>query len=263
MANDLRELSFLRDLYINDEWTKRFTDLVDEKIEFDGVENLLYLNAGTGNHCFALREKISDDTAFFAYCDDEHLLKIAREKAAAINSDIDFSMLRFENDSFDRVIADGSFSKPDEVGHFIEDAVRVIRSGGDVAIMLLGAGSFGEVYSMLWEALTEIRQDGGELVETMISSIATVSAIEEIAKNTGLVNIETHSALEVFDFENGQAFIKSPLVENFLMPEWLKGLEENEKEQVRDKLAQLIDAEDGDLSFRFSAKVVLLTGEKE
>jgi hypothetical protein len=39
-------------------------------------------------------------------------------------------------------------------------------------------------------------------------------------------------------------------------------LDEQEKKRVTEALAQLIDSEDGTLTFRFSVKVALLTGEK-
>ena len=61
---------------------------------------------------------------------------------------------------------------------------------------------------------------------------------------------------------NGAEFIASPVVADFLLPLWTEMLAENEKEQVPEKLAQLIDVEDAGLSFRFSVKATLLTGEK-
>ena len=66
MAKTQKELAFLRDLYIDDDWTKRFTDLVDKYVEFSNEENILYINAGTGNHAFALREKVKYETVVFA-----------------------------------------------------------------------------------------------------------------------------------------------------------------------------------------------------
>jgi hypothetical protein len=39
-------------------------------------------------------------------------------------------------------------------------------------------------------------------------------------------------------------------------------LSDEEKEQIPDKLAQLIDLEDGDITFRFPVKATLVTGEK-
>src|SRR5690349_20245263 len=135
MAKTQKELAFLRDLYIDDDWTKRFTDLADKHIGFRDEESLLYVNAGTGNHAFVLREKIKDDTAIFATCEDEHILAIARDKAAAVRADVDFSMTRFEDDAFDAVVADASFVRPENLTAFVEDAVRVTRPGGKTAVM--------------------------------------------------------------------------------------------------------------------------------
>jgi hypothetical protein len=96
----------------------------------------------------------------------------------------------------------------------------------------------------------------------MITEIPTVTDVERIAKASGIENVQTHTANEVFEFENGAEFIDSPLVADFLLPEWLSTLSDEEKERVTDKLAKLIDAEDGNLSFRFSVKATLMTGEK-
>ena len=253
----------MRDLYINDEWTKRFTDLVDKHVGLENVENLLYLNAGTGNHCFQLREKLDDKTAIFARCEDEDILQIARDKAAAVKSDVDFSTIRFDDDAFDVVLADASFVKPGDVEEFVDETVRVTRTGGKAAFFLPSSGSFGEIFSLLWEVLfNEDLGDHGHAAEDMITNIPTVNRVEELAANAGLVNIETNTAREVFEFENGSEFIASPLVSDFLLPEWLKTLSDAENERVSTKLSELIDSEDGDLSFRFSVKATLVTGEK-
>ena len=160
MAKTQKELAFLRDLYIDDDWTKRFTDLVDKYVEFSNEENILYINAGTGNHAFALREKVKDETVVFATCEDEDVLAIARDKAIAVKADIDFSMMRFEDDAFDAVLADASFVRPEILSELVEDSVRVTRPGGKTAVMLVAAGSFGEIFSLLWEVLFD--EDLGE-----------------------------------------------------------------------------------------------------
>ena len=102
----------------------------------------------------------------------------------------------------------------------------------------------------------------GHAVETMISELPTISRLEEMAESAGLVNVNTETASEVFEYENGSEFISSPLVADFLLPAWLDMLDDKEKERVHEELAQLIDAEDGTMSFRFSVKATLLTGEK-
>ena len=263
MAKTQKELAFLRELDINENWTKRFTDLVDKHLKFSDEENLLYINAGTGNHAIALREKTGDETAIFATCEDEHALAIAHDKAIAVKADVDFSMIRFEDDAFDAVLTDASFLRADDLSDAIENSVRVARSGGKVAVMLVAAGSFGEIFSLLWEVLfNEDLGEHGAAAETVVLELPTVSRIEEIAESAGLVNLKTFSENEIFEYENGTEFINSPLVADFLLPAWLQSLNENEKELVSEKLAQLIDAEDGTLTFRFTVKAMLLTGEK-
>jgi SAM-dependent methyltransferase len=190
-------------------------------------------------------------------------MKIARDKAAAVGADVDFSMLTFEDDVFEIVLADASLIQSAELKEFLIDAVRVVKPGGRLAAMMITAGSFGEIFSLLWEVLfNEDLGQHGSAAEKLIADQPTVSQIEETAETTGLVNVKTHTAIEVFEYDDGPAFIASPLVSDFLIPKWLETLSEDEKEQVTDKLAQLIDAEDADLTFRFSVKATLLTGEK-
>lgn len=263
MVKTQKELAFLRELYISDDWTRRFTDLLDKHIGFSDEENLLYINAGTGNHCFALRERIGEDTAIFATCEDEDVLAIAREKATAVKADVDFSMTRFEDESFDTVLADASFIRPGNLSELIDESIRVAKTDGKVALMLVSAGSFGEIFSLLWEVLfNEDLGEHGAAAEQMITELPTVTKVKEIAERSGLVNIKTHTANELFEYDNGSDFINSPLISDFLLPAWLKTLDEKEKEQVTEKLAQLIDSEDGSMTFRFSVKATLVTGEK-
>src|SRR5438445_6352242 len=203
MEKTQKELAFLRDLYIQDEWTKRFTDLVDKHMDIRDSENMLYINAGTGGHALAINERFGEKTDIFATCEDEDILTIARDKAAATRSDVDFSTIRFEDDAFDAVLADASFVRPADVESFIEDAVRVARTGGDVAVFLPTAASYGEVFSPLWEVLfKEDLAEHGAAVEKLIADLPTVSQIEEMGELAGLVNINTQTATELFEYEN-------------------------------------------------------------
>ena len=251
------------DLYVRDEWTRRFTELADKHIDLSDAQNLVYLNAGTGTHALALDEKYGAKVDIFASCENEHMLTIARDKAAAVSSKVDFSNITFDDDAFDAVLADASFVEPYAISDFIGNAVRIARQGGEVAVFLPSAGTFGEVFSLLWEVLfNEDLGEHGQAAERMISEIPTITALEETAKSAGLVNVQSETVREVFEFENGQEFVASPLVADFLMPRWLETLEADDRERVTTKLSELIDAEDGSLSFRFSVKATLLTGEK-
>ncbi|MBP6002557.1 MAG: class I SAM-dependent methyltransferase [Pyrinomonadaceae bacterium] len=263
MSKTQKELAFLRDLYIQEEWTKRFTDLVDKHMDLRDSENMLYLNAGTGFHAMAVEERFGEKTDIFATCENDDILNIARDKAAAISSKVDFSTLRFEDDAFDAVLADASFVPPAEIEEFIENTARVAKTGGDVAIFLPSAGSFGEIFSLLWEVLiTEDLPDYGTEIEKLIAGLPPVWRAEEYAERAGLVNINTQIATEMFAYENSEEFVTSPLIADFLLPIWLESLDENEKERVTKQLAHLIDSEEGSLPFVFSVKATLLAGEK-
>lgn len=263
MAKTQKELAFLLDLSVAPDWTQRFADLVDKHLDLTDSDNLLYMNAGTGSHAMAVAERFGERTDIFASCADEHTLNIALDKAAALSSSVDFSMLRFESDAFDTVLADGSMVKAGDVETFIEDAVRVARTGGEVAVFLPTAGSFGEVASILWEVLlNEGLGNNGDAAEHLISDLPTISRVKQLAADAGLVNVQTETATEAFEFENGAEFIASPLIADFLMPGWLAALDDDEKERVSHALARLIDDEDGTMPFRFSIKATLVTGEK-
>lgn len=264
MPKSAKELAFLRDLYVDSEWTRRFTELSDKHFGFSDEKSLLYINAGTGNHALEIGSKAGPDARICAVCEDVHLLAIAREKAIATNSQLDFSDLdELEIESFDSVIADASFVAPAELGAIIDDSARFVEIGGTVAAFVVASGSFGEIFSLLWEAMLEDHPDEiNSLAEKLITALPTVSLIEDSLGRAGLEDVETHVSNEVFEFENGAAFVDSPLIADFLMPNWFAGLEPEEIERVRERLARLIDDEDGSLTFRFSVKAVLATGRK-
>ena len=263
MPKSQKELAYIRDIYVAPEWTRRFAELADKHLELEGVENLLYINAGTGDHCFAIREKIDERTAVFAVCEDADLLSIAHDKAIAVRSDVDFSMSDNEGGAFDAVIADASLVAPGDVDSFVRNAVRIAKPGATVTFFLPSAGSFGEVFSLLWEVLfSGDLGDHGHHVESMISELVTVSQLRSLAADIGLDHVKIQTANEIFEFDNGAAFISAPLVADFLLPHWLEPLGENVKEQVMEKLAQLIDFEDGTLTFRFSVKATIVSGVK-
>lgn len=264
MPKSAKELAFLRDLYVDAEWTRRFTELSDKHFGYSDDKSLLYINAGTGNHALEIGSKAGPDARICAVCEDVHLLAIAREKAIATKSKVDFSDVdELEDESFDSVIADASFVTPAELGAVLDNSARFVEIGGNVAAFVVASGSFGEIFSLLWEAMLEDHRDEiDSLAERLITALPTVSSIEDSLGWAGLEDIETHISTEVFEFENGSAFVESPLVADFLMPNWFADLSTEESERIRERLARLIDAEDGSLTFRFSVKAVLATGRK-
>lgn len=259
MSEAQKEMAFLRDL-IGEEWTNHFTKIIDDNLEFSDDETILYVNAGTGNHTLALSEKLGEYSEIFGFCEDEELLKIAEAKAVALDSEVQFSCHYPEN-KFDTVLADASFVRPKDLEKFIEQVISF--SADKVAFFLPTAGSFGEIFSFLWEVLHEehLLNDGNE-VEKLISELPTISKVKEIARNLGLENIKEIGKSEIAEFQTGEEFINSPLVSRMFFPFWFDSLTQTEKEQVTKKLAQKIDEEDGEMTFRFSIKATLFAGDK-
>ncbi len=260
MSKTQKELAFLHDLYVAPVWTERFTGILDENFKFASKKKILYVNAGTGNHAIELHRKLNKDAQFRTYGADTELNAIAQAKAGIVDANINFSS-DLPHETFDAVLADASLIQSKNLPDFLEQVINL--SSNQVAFFLPTAGSFGEIFSFLWETFFGLNiLDNSVEIERLITDIPTVSKVEELATSFGLTTLETVTKTEFFEFENGTGFINSPLVESFLLPVWLEFLNEREKERVCQKLAQTIDADDGTLTFRFSIKATLVVGEK-
>ena len=254
-----KELAFLRGLNVEEDWTAKFTDVFDEKFKIGKQETFLYINAGSGNHALGLSQKLDEDSQMFAVCENDELRKIAQEKANAVQANLEFSTSKPLLES-EFVLADGSFVKRCELEAFVQSAVKL--SGKEIALFLSSAGSFGEVFSYLWEVFLDLDWlDKSADIETLVAEFPSVSHLEETGKNLGIKKLKATTKAEFIDFENGKEFIEAPLIKYFFMPRWLDFLDENEKKQVIDKLAQKIDDERDELSFRCSIKATLITGK--
>lgn len=265
MNKTTKELAFLRDLYVTAEWTSRFTDLAEKHLEFPKKGKILYVNAGTGDDVLKLRETLHKDARVFADFENADLLAIAEAKAQIVKADVVFQTAdNLKEKDFDSVLADASFVAPQNVQGFFTETVKRAKKGGEVSFMLPTAGSFGEIFSYLWEVFFNSNlSDRSPEIENLITEIPTVSDAETIAANAGLERIETETKNEVFEYDTGADFIAAPLVREFLAVDWLGFLKDKEKEQVLTKLARLIDAERDGLTFRFSVKATLVNGRKK
>ncbi len=261
MSKTRKELAFLRDLYIAPDWTERFTKIFDENFKFTDEKNILYINAGTGNHAIELaRRRLKKNQSLKTFGEDAELNRIAQAKADIVKAKINFSG-DAPDEIFDAVLADASFVKPENLPAFLEKIINL--SNKQVAFFLPTAGSFGDVFSFLWETLLYLDLlEKGAQVERLITEIPTIAKVEEFAENLGLTKIEIVKKNEFFEFKDGAELVAAPLVADFLFPAWLAFLTEKEKERVGKRLVQIIDAEEGALSFRFSVKATLFVGEK-
>ena len=260
MSKNEKELAFLRDLVVDEGWTQRFTDILDENFKVAGKADILYVNTGTGSHALALKKKMRKKMPLHGVAETAELQTIAQAKAAATEADVTFST-RLPDDKYDVVLTDASFTPPGELKGLVESSARLAEN--QVFFFLPTAGSFGEIYSLLWESFFNAGlMDHGAAVERLIIALPTVSETEKLAAAAGLTNVTAITKIENFDFKNSKEFMDAPLLADFLLPAWLGFLDRTEHKKVCKELAKLIDRESADLTFRFSVKATLISGEK-
>gem|GEM_PF-767085 len=260
MSKTEKELAYLHGLYVDNEWIPRFSDLFDKHYKSSSEETFLYLNSGVGTHAISLREKLDKDTQLFAVCETKEFQKIAQAKVEATKADVDFSTSKPYAES-DFVLVDSSLVKHAYLKNFLSDSFALSKN--KISFFVATAGSYGEIFSYLWEVLNEsdLSEKTGE-IEKLIKALPTVSDVKDMAKTLGVANVTAETKNEIFEFETGKDFIESPLIKYFLSQFWLEFLEPKEKEQVLKNLALKIDDELERLSFRFSIKATVIFGEK-
>lgn len=261
MSKTEKEIAFLRGLTVEPEWTQRFTDIFDKTFKIKKIKTLTYINAGAGNHAIELDEKLGYDVEVFAVCETKELQKIAKVKAEATKSTLDFST-KFPLAESDFVIADASLVLPSDLAEFLKKAVH--SSSNSVVFFLPTARSFGEIFSYLWEVLLDLDLlDKSEEIEKLINNLPPVSHVEEMFKDLGIEKIETTTKEEIFEFDTGKEFVESPLVQFFFMPVWFGFLNDKEKEQVSKTLAQKIDEDCDGMTFRFTVRATVMGGTRK
>src|SRR5436305_11797572 len=263
-----KELAFLHDLYIATDWGERFAALVDEHVKLPKKGRALYVEARTGGHALALRERGGQKLTIVCADENEECLELARAKAAALHESTTFQRenaheLSFADDEFDFALGNLSFTPPGNLRQAVNELGRVTKTGGTTAWWLPTAGSFGEFFSVYWEALLAAGvEDHGADVERLIADLPPVSDVEAWAEEAALEDIQSWTTIEEFDFESGEAFLNSPLIQRFLLPAWLQSIPKAARAKVRSELARLIDEERHKGAFSLSLKATLVVGRK-
>ena len=264
-----KELAYLKDLYVAPDWGERFAELFDENVKLINEGRMLYVEASTGGHALAIQEKLSDKVEFICVDEREEFVEIALAKANVMKRDINFQQgfvdfLSFRDEEFDLVIGDGSFIRPNRISNMIAEMTRVAKEDATVALTLPTASSFGEFFSIFWEALLNADElEHGIDVENFISGLPTVSDIEDLAKSHGLSEVNTTVRKEEFDFESGKEFLDAPLVADFLLPVWFELLPQESHERVKREIIRVIDESRDEMDFALTVKATLVTGKKK
>lgn len=267
-AKSPKELAFLHDLYVATDWGERFGELVDAHVELPKEGRALYVAAGTGGHAMALHERAGEKLEFVCVDESEDYLELARAKAAAAKEPTKFQReepisLSFADESFEFVLGNTSMVPAHDLRKVVSELVRVTAPGGTVAWWLPTASSFGEFFSIFWEALlSSDLEDHGLDVEHLITDVPTISDVEKLAEDEGLDDVRSWTMIEEFDYQSGEEFLTAPLITDFLLPGWLRSVPRNARERVQKELARIIDEERHSGEFPLTMKATLVMGKK-
>ncbi|HET7113350.1 MAG TPA: methyltransferase domain-containing protein [Pyrinomonadaceae bacterium] len=263
-----KELAFLQDLFIAPDWGERFAELIDEHVKLPDEGKALYVAAGTGGHAMSLQERAGKNLEMLCVDENAECLELAQAKATATREDIHFSQSRLDSlalpdNEFDLVIGNASLVSVPRVRKMFSEMVRVAGPGAMIALALPTYSSFGEFFSIYWEALHNTGltdQEAG--VEQLITELPTVSEVEHMAEDEGLRDVTTWTRIEEFDYDSGEQFLNSPLVAEFLMPAWLALVPEDMRADLSREISRLINEERHEAEFALSVKATLVVGQK-
>ena len=263
-----KELAFLQDLFIAPDWSERFAELIDAHIKLPKEGDALYVAAGTGGHAMALQERAGDKLELLCVDENSECLELARAKASAINEQLSFEVSRPDDldlldNRFDVVIGNASLVSRQRVRKMFSEIVRVAAPGARIALTLPTSSSFGEFFSIYWEALhNNSLIDHESDVEQLITQLPTVSDVEQWAEDEGLKEIKSWTRIEEFDFKSGEQFLSSPLVAEFLIHDWLALVPDDKRAGLFSEISRLINEERHEAEFALSVKATLVVGQK-
>jgi len=264
-----KELAFLQDLFIGPDWGERFAELIDEHVPLPNEGRALYAAAGTGSHAMALQERGGSKLSLLCVDENSECIELAQAKATATNEQTEFRIAKLDNldlpdNRFDLVIGNASLVTRPKVRKMFSEMVRVAAPGATIALALPTASSFGEFFSIYWEALHNIGLlDRAGDVEQLITELPTVSEVEQMADAEGLKDIASWTRIEEFNYDSGEQFLSSPLVAEFLMQEWLALVPETNRADLFGEISRLINEERHEAEFALSVKATLVVGQKE
>ena len=268
-AKTNKELAFLLELFVATDWGERFAELIDEHVKLPKKGKALYVGSGTGGHAIALQSRTGESLKFVCVDENQESLELARAKAkTAVSFITEFhegavDRLTLADDEFAVVIGDGSLIHSERVPEMFSEMVRVAAPGATVALALPTFSSFGEFFSIYWEALHNLGlMDHERDVESLITVLPSVSTIEEIGDHAGLEDINSSTRIEEFDFESADKFLESPLITHFLMPIWLETLPQDSRQAVLAEIGRLINEESRETAFALTVKATIVVGRK-
>jgi ubiquinone/menaquinone biosynthesis C-methylase UbiE len=268
MVKTNKELAFLHELFVATNWGERFAELIDEHVKLPKKGQALYLGSGTGGHAIALQEGAGADLRLLCIDENEDYLELARAKAVVVKDGTEFRVGKFDrldlpDNKFDLVLGDASLVPIKRVSKLLGEMVRVAAPGAVAALALPTFSSFGEFFSIYWEAMHNLDLlDHQSEVERLISTLPSTAVVEEMGEQAGLEEVSSWTRIEEFDYESEEKFLNDPLIADFLMPIWLESLSAENQNRVVKELGRLISEERHEAEFALSLKATLMIGKK-
>ncbi len=263
-----KELAYLHELFVATDWGERFAELIDKHVKLPKEGRALYLASGTGGHPIALQERSQGKLKFLGIDQNAESLELARAKATVLKDATEFrhgtlERLTLADNTFDLVLGDASLVQTERVPDLTTEMSRVAAPGATVALTLPSFSSFGEFFSIYWESLYNCNLlDHETEVESLITTLPSVSAVEEMFSNADLDEVESWTAIEEFSYDSGEKFLDAPLIADFLLPIWLGTLAKASYEQVVKEIGRLINEGRSAAEFTLSVKATVVKGRK-
>jgi ubiquinone/menaquinone biosynthesis C-methylase UbiE len=270
VSRDAKEQAYLYDLYIVPGWREAFDSIVDDEVELPQEGKFLDAGCGTGSYAIDLAVRGGEKVEVVGVDSDPEMLAIARGKAEikkigrVIFQQGSVTALGLADNDFDLVIGDATMLPAGEVGNSLTELTRVAKKDATVALKLTTRGSFDEFFSIYWEALYHLGlTEYTPRLEALITERLTVSDAEQLAARAGLMQVESVTRKERFDYQDAHAFFEAPLIEAFFLDDWFALLpDQKTRHMVQKQAAVIIDRECHGMDFDVSIKATLVRGRK-
>lgn len=267
---ELKEQAYLYDLYLTPNWRELFDRMIDEELKLPREGRFLDLECGSGGFAIDLARRHREKVEVYAVDSDPELITIATEKARiarASNLHLatgTLATLGFEAESFDLIIADQSLNPWKQPTFTVGKLADLARPGATVVVKLISSGSFGELFSIYWEALFELGlTDSSPGLERLVEELPQVDAAESLATTAGLRHVHSSIRRELIGHASGAEFFDSPLIRLVFLDHWLGILpNEQSRQLVREEMIRIIDRERGGADFEVTVKATLIVGKK-